>query len=223
MRGACCRGGGVLCVVWTVAAGLVTGCGNAPATPAGRAPSDLYSSKTFSLPLTIRTDGMRSPPEEDSRNLLAFDAVVPGPIRKDGHEQNNQFNKVRFLVPVIVYPHGSAASEKPPGRYLHYLRSLAEHGASFSHVTALRVDGRPATVMTARTRHGMDGSIGCQDVRAPSDSEACFGLQSDTLFRIAVVHMGHTPLVAWARTSAREPDRPLFGIFERMLTSIGFR
>jgi hypothetical protein len=61
-------------------------------------------------------------------------------------------------------------------------------------------------MMTATTRVGLDGAIGCPDVAA-DQAEGCFGFEPDLALRIAVVNVGGTPMVAWARTNAKAPDR----------------
>jgi hypothetical protein len=76
--------------------------------------------------------------------------------------------------------------------------------------------------MTATTRVGLDGAIGCPDLAA-DQAEGCFGLEPDLTLRIAVLNIGGTSLVAWARTSAKAPDHSLFADFEAMLRSIRFR
>ena len=67
------------------------------ASPAKASPSSAagprYASKAFVVPLTVTVDAsLKSPPDPDSRNLLSWDAA---------HDPSG---KVRFLVPVNLYP-----------------------------------------------------------------------------------------------------------------------
>jgi hypothetical protein len=133
-----------------------------------------------------------------------------------------QYNAVRLLVPAKVYRPNSNVAIKPPKRYLQFLLAQKAYGAKFSDVTKLTIDGRPAMIMTATTRVGLDGTIGCPDVAA-DQAEGCFGLEPDLALRIAVVNISGTPVVAWARTSAKAPDHSLFANFAAMLKSIRFR
>jgi hypothetical protein len=58
---------------------------------------------------------------------------------------------------------------------------------------------------------------------ADNQSEACFGIQPEWFLRLAVIPVGKTTLLAWARTSKAHPDEAFFAMFERMLTSVRFR
>ena len=109
------------------------------------------------MPLTVMVDAsLKSPPNPDSRNLLSWDAA-------DGSG-----NKVRFLVPVNLYPPGNAVPEALPKDYLTYLQGLTSQGVKLSNVTKVTVDGHPATLMTATTSSGnLDGSLGCPAVGGP--------------------------------------------------------
>src|SRR5207247_2645654 len=69
--------------------------------------------------------------------------------------------KVRFLIPVELYPPGSSTPQPPPANYLEYLRGQAAQGAKFSNVATITVDGHAATLMTATTSTSTDGSLGC--------------------------------------------------------------
>lgn len=173
-----------------------------------------YASKAFVVPLAVTVDAsLKSPPNPDSRNLLSWDAA-------DGSS-----SKVRFLVPVNLYPPGSLGAEAPPKDYLTYLQGLTSRGAKLSNVTKVTVDGHPATLMsvTAATDQGTDGSLGCSTVGADKAAEGCFGVQPDLILRIAVIPVGNSTLLAWARTNKTFPDPAFLAMFERMLKSVRFR
>ena len=159
-------------------------------------------------------DRLKSPPDPDSRNLLSWDAA---------HDSSA---KVRFLVPVSLYRPGSSVPEAPPRDYLAYLRGLTSDGVTFSDVTTITVDGHPATLMsvTSTTDSGLlDGSTGCPTAGA-DQSEGCFGFQPGRSIRIAVIPVGNSTLVAWARTSKDSPDTAaFFAMFETILKSVRFR
>ena len=53
--------------------------------------------------------------------------------------------------------------------------------------------------------------------------EGCYGIGPDTVLRLAVIPVGKTTLLAWARTSKANPDEAFFAMFERMLNSVRFR
>ena len=196
----------------------MAGCSSAASTsgPATASPSSptgqTYASKAFVVPLTVTVDAsLKSPPNPDSPNLLSWDAA-------DGSG-----NKVRFLVPVNLYSPGSAVPEAPPKDYLTYLQGLTSQGVKLSNVTKVTVDGHPATLMTATTSSGnLDGSLGCPAVGA-DQGEGCFGVQPDLSLRIAVIPVGNSTLLAWARTSKTSPDDAFVAIFETMLKSVRFR
>jgi hypothetical protein len=181
-----------------------------PSSPAGQT----YASKAFVVPLAVTVDAsLKSPPNPDSRNLLSWDAA-------DGSG-----NKVRFLVPVNLYRPGSPAPEAPPKDYLAYLQGLTSQGVKLSNVTKVTVDGHPATLMSATTTNGsglLDGSLGCPTVGA-DQAEGCFGVQPDLILRIAVISVGNSTLLAWARTNKAFPDPAFLAMFERMLKSVRFR
>lgn len=183
---------------------------SSPSSPTGQT----YTSKAFVVPLAVTVDpSLKSPPNPDSRNLLSWDAA-------DGSG-----NKVRFLAPVNVYRPGSVAAEAPPKDYLAYLQGLTSQGVKFSDVTKVTVDGHPATLMSATTTNSsglLDGSLGCPTVGA-NRVEGCFGVQPDRILRIAVIPVGNSTLLAWARTSKAVPDAAFVAVFETMLKSVRFR
>jgi hypothetical protein len=181
-----------------------------PSSPTGQT----YASKALVVPLTVTVDAsLKSPPNPDSRNLLSWDAA---------HESSG---KVRFLVPVNLYRPGSSAPEAPPRDYLAYLQGLTSQGVTYSDITKITVDGHPATLMsvTSTGARNLDGSLGCPTVGA-DQGEGCFGFQPDLSMRIAVIPVGNSTLLAWARTSKDSPDTAaFFAMFETMLKSVRFR
>jgi hypothetical protein len=200
---------------------VMAGCSSAATTsgPATASPSSAtgqtYASKAFVVPLTVTVDAsLKSPPNPDSRNLLSWDAA---------HDSSA---KVRFLVPVDLYRPGSSVPEAPPRDYLAYLQGLTVYGVKFSDVTKITVDGHPATLMSVTSTNDsglLDGSTGCPTAGADR-SGGCFGFQPGRSIRIAVIPVGNSTLVAWARTSKDSPDTAaFFAMFETMLKSIRFR
>ena len=181
-----------------------------PSSPTGQT----YASKAFVVPLTVTVDAsLKSPPNPDSRNLLSWDAA---------HDSSG---KVRFLVPVNLYRPGSSAPEAPPRDYLAYLQGLTSQGVKYSDVTKITVDGHPATLMSVASTgaRNLDGSLGCPTVGA-DQGEGCFGFQPDLSMRIAVIPVGNSTLLAWARTSKDSPDTAaFFAMFGTMLKSVRFR
>ena len=182
-----------------------------PSSPTGQA----YASKAFVVPLTVTVDAsLKSPPNPDSRNLLSWDAA---------HDSSA---KVRFLVPVNLYRPGSSAPEAPPRDYLAYLQGFTSQGVKYSDMAKITVDGHPATLMSVTSTNDsglLDGSLGCPTVGA-DQGEGCFGFQPDLSIRIAVIPVGNSTLLAWARTSKDSPDTAaFFAMFERMLNSVRFR
>jgi hypothetical protein len=206
---------------------VMAGCSSAAGTsgPAKISPSasagQTYASKAFVVPLTVTVDAsLKSPPALDSRNLLYWDAA------------KSSVNKVRFLVSTNLYRPGSSISEAPPQDYLKYLQGLTSQGLELSNVVKITVDGHPATLMTVTSNsadHGFfDGSLGCPNTGATQDTgaghaEGCYGFIPDYFLRLAVIPVGNTTLLAWARTSHPHPDQAFFAMFERMLNSVRFR
>jgi hypothetical protein len=196
------------------------GCASAPAASprvaspspqalASRSVGQSYSTTSFKVPFTVNVDPLlKSPPSLDSPGLLSWDAVA------------STDEKVRFLIPVELYPPGSSAPQPPPANYLEYLRGQAAQGAKFSNIATITVDGHAATLMTATTSTSTDGSLGCPVVGADR-GEGCYGLQPDLSLRIAVIEIGPgSTLVAWARTGIDAPDDAFVSMFERMLASV---
>jgi hypothetical protein len=152
---------------------------------------------------------LKSPPISDTKNLLTWDAAA------DDNE------KIRFLIPVEVYPPDTMTPGPPPTDYLAYLQGQASQGAFFSDVSTITVDGHAATLMTATSVDSLNGSLGCPERHmGPPD---CFGLQPTFILRIAVIDMGSgTTLLAWARTGIEAPDHEFNATFERMLANLQF-
>jgi hypothetical protein len=167
------------------------------------------------VPLTVTVDAsLKSPPNPDSRNLLSWDAA------------RDSSGKVRFLVPVNLYRPGSSAPQAPPRDYLAYLQGFTRWGVKYSDVIKITVDGHPATLMSVTSTDDsgfFDGSLGCPTVGAVQ-GEGCFGFQPDLSMRIAVIPVGNSTLLAWARTSKDSPDTAaFFAMFGTMLKSVRFR
>lgn len=171
-----------------------------------------YSTTSFAIPLTVTVDPLLvSRPTADDPNILSWDADISGG------------NKVRFMIPIEVYPVGMAAPVARPPDFLRYLKGQSQAGAVFSDESAITVDGHAATLMTANTTVDMDGSLGCPHVGG-DQADDCFGLQSDLSLRIAVIEIdGSTTLLAWARTAVDRPDAEFVAMFERMLASVRFK
>jgi hypothetical protein len=215
----------ILCAVALAAA---SGCGDdgdpttselTPSTISTSSPGgQSYASKAFVLPLTVTVDPvLKSPPDPDSRNLLSWDAAT------------SDDNKVRFLVPVELYRPGSSTPEAPPEDYLTYLRGFTQAKAEISEVEKTTIDGHPATLMNltwnpdaGHPEGYFDGALGCPAASA-EQSEGCYGPQPDLMLRLAVVDVGDTTLLAWARTSRYDLDQSFAATFERMLTTVQFR
>jgi hypothetical protein len=149
--------------VASAAAALITlgfsGCSasNGSSTAATSSPAPVtsgqsYTSRAFSIPLTIAVPAsfFKAQPNSDTSTLLTWFT---------GSE--TRFHKVRFLLPDALYRPGQTAPEKPPKDYLTYLRGLSRQGATLADEKKITVDGHSATLMTGTTEHDLDGSIGC--------------------------------------------------------------
>jgi hypothetical protein len=210
----------VIAVLSALALLVLPGCssGGSTSAPAKASPSppasQRYASKAFVVPLTVTVDAsLKSPPNPDSSHLLFWDAA------------NSSTDKVTFLVPAKVYLPDSSTPEAPPKDYLKWLQGFTQFGGKFSNVTKINVDGHPATLMTATSIYGeLEDTLGCSSASAdPSaNDKVCFGVPDDLIKRIAVIPLGNTTLVAWARTSKAHPDMAFFAMFERMLKSVRF-
>jgi len=128
-------------------------------------------------------------------------------------------------VPVVVFPAGKETPQAPPKEYLKYLMAQAKDGALFSNVTKTTVDAHPATLMdtTGTAPEGfLSGLLGCYERVSNKHKDPCLGLQPGTFARLAVIDVGDTTLLAWARSQSA-PDKEFFAMFERMLQSVRFR
>jgi hypothetical protein len=179
-----------------------------PSQPIGQT----YATTSFAVPLTVLVEPLlTSPPTSDTSNLLSWDAAA----------SDNE--KVRFLIPVEVYPPGSSTPQPPPTDFLAYLQGQAAQGGEFSDISTFTIDGQAATLMTATTTTSLGGSLGCP-VRGADQGEGCYGLQPDLILRIAVIDTGGgTTLLAWARTGTEAPNDEFNAMFERMLASVQFK
>ncbi|MEU2624294.1 hypothetical protein ABZ642_40340 [Streptomyces sp. NPDC007157] len=140
----------------------------------------------------------------------------------------NSGNKVRFLLPEVVYrPGGSGSPEEPPDTYkgyMAYLHEQAGYHANWRDEKTTTVGGRPTTLLTGSTDEPMDGSFGCPTPKADLDKD-CFGLQPDYDFRVAVIDVPGRPLVAWTPIDTTQvvDTAPAFKRFEGMLRTLTFR
>jgi hypothetical protein len=92
-------------------------------------------------------------------------------------------------------------------------------------VTKITVDGHPATLMdTTGTapESFLSGLLGCFERVSNKHGDRCLGLQPGYFGRLAVIDVGDTTLLAWARSQG-VPDKEFFAMFERMLQSVRFR
>ena len=181
-------------------------------TSASSAASQTYSSKAFVVPLTVTVDAaLKSPPNRDSSHLLTWDATA------------SETNKIRFMVPVVVFRPEDEKPEAPPKDYLKFLIAQTSAGAEFSKMSKITVDGRPATLMDVTTNTELAGSLGCTERVSTKHADSCFGLQPENNLRLAVIDVGDSTLLAWSRTGIDNPDEAFRAMFERMLTTIQLR
>jgi hypothetical protein len=196
---------------------VLAACASASPTPSASSQASVaagaeYRATNFSLPFMVIVGALlKSPPTSDTTGLVSWDAAA----------SDNE--KVRFLIPVELWPPESTAPQPPPVAYLDYLRGLTAEGAVFSDESSIIVGGHQATLLTATTGTSLDGSLGCP-VQGADRSDGCFGLQPEFSLRIAVVEDmgGGTPLLAWARTASDAPDDAFVAMFEAMLGSVQF-
>ncbi|MEU1203660.1 hypothetical protein ABZ446_46765 [Streptomyces sp. NPDC005813] len=195
-------------------AGCDGGAGGAAEPSPSTAASRSYTSQSFGVPLTITVPtSLGSRPVSDTRTFLTW--VKSG-------------NKVRFLLPVVVYrPGGGGSPENPPTTYKGYVAYLHEQSgyhANWRDEKATTIGGRAATLLTGSTNEPMDGSFGCPTAEGDPD-EDCYGLQPDNDFRVAVIDAPGRPLVAWTpvETTQVVDTAPAFERFEGMLRTLTFR
>jgi hypothetical protein len=83
---------------------------------------------------------------------------------------------------------------------------------------------RLMNVTTSGPEGVLSGSIGCWERDADKhDGDRCFGIQPELLLRMAVIDLGETTLLTWARMHKDNPDEAFGAMFEQMLTSVRFR
>ena len=211
-----CRGpcslGALLAVSGFLASFILTACGGG--SPTSTAAATTYSSKAFVVPFDVTPPTWlptAPTPSADESNLVTW-------VSPDGT------GRVRFMVPVSVYPPGGNGMIPPPRDYLAYLLALKDHGANFADMTEAHVGGRPATIVTTTVPDSLDGSIGCP--RAGMAAGDCFGIQTDRAMRIAVIDFGDKTLLIWlGLPGTMSPGDRTTEIesFEKMLTSVRFR
>ncbi|WP_286253284.1 hypothetical protein [Streptomyces graminofaciens] len=174
----------------------------------------MYTSKKFAVPLTVTVPAsLGARPVADTRTFLTW---VKG-----------ESDRVRFLLPVVVYPPGRNEPVKPPRsyeKYLAFLRGQVDYHAKWRDKTETSVDGHPATLMTGTTDWSLNGSLGCP--MADGDAaDDCYGLQPEYALRVAVIDIGdRTPLVAWTTVNIEQQRETSaeFTRFEAMLRSLRF-
>ncbi|WP_146193949.1 hypothetical protein [Streptomyces sp. MA5143a] len=174
----------------------------------------VYTSKAFGVPLTVTVPtslGVR--PLKDTRTFLTW--------------MKDESDRVRFLLPVVVYPPGRNDPVKPArdyDAYLAFLRGQSDYHAKWRDTDETTVDGHPATLMTGTTDWSLNGSIGCPTADGNAEHD-CYGLQPEFALRLAVIDIGdRTPLVAWTTVNTdQQPDTAAaFTRFETMLRGLRF-
>ena len=193
-------GGAARSVILGALALLVVACSSEPSDSSGEAARTSVPSTAGAEP---RGTSFRS-----TSFMLPFEAKVPTWLPAKPSVEEARFvtweststdQKVRFLLPVVVYQPGQEQATAVPVDYLAYLRGQAASGATLSDERSLQVGGHTATLLTATTTRGLDGSLGCQ--RKGMLASDCFGLQPDLVLRLAVVPLPSGTLVAWARSA----------------------
>lgn len=201
-----------VCVLLAVAACSSGATGAAHPSSSTAAPHT-YTSRSFAVPLTITVPtSLGTRPTSDTRTFLTW--VKSG-------------NRVRFLLPALVYPPGVGGGEKPPATYkgyVAYLHQQAGHHAKWRNEKTTTVDGRAATLLTGTTDEPLDGSLGCPTADA-DPGEGCFGLQPEYEIRVAVIDAPSKPLVAWTTTDLTKGQDSSAAAtrFENMLRTLKFR
>lgn len=74
--------------------------------------------------------------------------------------------------------------------------------------------------MDVTTNEELAGSLGCAERVSNKHENSCFGLQPDYYLQLAVIDVGDSTLLAWARTGIDNPDEAFRAMFERMLTTV---
>lgn len=185
-----------------------------PTTTATAAPAgdgSTYATKTFARPFDIDVPAwLQAKPSDEQANFVTWTSA------------SDSERRVRFLIPVNVYPPGGAGTIATPKDYLAYLLGQADHGAHFADMTETTVGGRPATIVTATVDGSLDGSLGCPDDGMTAGD--CFGLQPDFVLRIAVVDAGDRTLLVWLRNtvSGAGDMATQVELFNQLLASVRF-
>ena len=186
--------------------------------------------------VTDRQDSSRTPPAYTTHSFRPALTVEPpswlppSPSTDEEHfltwtgEGADVDRAVRFVSPVGLYDpgHHRRRLSPLPKDYVAYLMGLEKYGADITAPTEIEVDGHHATLVTASTHEGLDGSLGCRKPDlAPGD---CFGLQDFAVLRLAVIDVDGTVVLAWARVVPGAPylDQD-FAAFEKTLRSVRFR
>lgn len=166
------------------------------------------------MPLTVMVPAsLGSRPVSDTRTFLTW--------------VKSESDRVRFLLPVVVYPPGQNDPVKPSGRYedyLAFLRGQVDYHAKWRDKVETTVDGHPATLMTGTTDWPLDGSLGCP-TRDGDAADDCYGLLPEYSLRVAVIDIGErTPLVSWTTVNIEQQrdTSAAFTRFEAMLQSLRF-
>lgn len=193
----------------------------------------IFESSPFTLEEPAESGGTDAAPTTyHSTSFVApFEVTLPDWVTPEPSAEMPNFvtwegaqvdRAIRFLVPLNVYPPGTSTPTDVPEDYVSYLLGQAEDGAVFEDVVETTVDGHPATVVTATTSgEHLDGSLGCQEQGLAA--EDCFGLQPETIARIAVIETDAGPLLVWVRDIRGADDRDLeYESFDEMLASLHF-
>lgn len=194
-----------------------TGSGSsAPTTatpPVSSSPSpsgSAYSSTSFVVPFDVEPPAWLDPtPTVEQANFVTWEAPnVPA---------------VRFLAPETVYRPGEKKDTAVPKDYLAYLLGQTSAGGHFRDQTTSTIGGQSATLLTATTDKGLDGSLGCpaKGTLAP----ACFGLQEGLELRMALLQVNGKQLLIWLRldTDMKPADVAThIASFDAMLASLRF-
>ena len=172
-----------------------------------------YSTVTFQPALTVDPPSWLPPkPSADENHFLTWTGTGADIDRA-----------VRFLSPVGLYDPAHPRKLTPiPRDYVGYLQGLASYGVDISAPTTTTVAGHPATLLTASTSKGLDGSLGCPAKRlSPAE---CMGVQEFATLHLAVIDVDGTLLLAWARVVPGSPNTEHdFAAFEELLATITFR
>ena len=182
--------------------------------PTAAEPTPAYTTHSFRPALTVEPPSWLPPaPSTDEEHFLTWTG-----------EGADVDRAVRFTSPVGLYDPGHPRRRlRPlPKDYIAYLMGLEKYGADITTPTEIEVGGHHATLVTASTNDGLDGSLGCQEPdQVPTD---CFGLQDFALLHLAVIDVDGSTVLAWARVVRGAPylDQD-FAAFETMLRSVHFR